>query len=486
MDLVQFRRLWDKYIAKTRSYKVPDKAIRWYVIRVEQYIKTHHNLPLEEHSPEILNKYLQGLGRQHRLKDWQFKQIIHALKIFFVDVICAEWAQNYPWQHWIEAATELAPSHQTIARDLKHTMGLEENGDPETNLSTSNSPFIASIRNEYPRYFNRLITIIRLRDMAISTEQNYEAWVARFIKFHKLRDPIELDESAISGFLEYLSVTRNVSGSTQNQALNAIVFFYRYVLEKQLGDFGHFLRSSKPKRIPVVLSSEETASLLNNLPKPVYWLSANLMYGAGLRILECLRLRIFDLDFSNKHIIVRNTKGNKDRVVPLPASLVESLKKQIQTVREVHQRDLDNDLGEVYLPNALARKYPSAAKELGWQYLFPASKVSADPRSHVIRRHHLHQSALQKQIKLAAKKAGILKRVTSHTLRHSFATHLLSAGYDIRTVQELLGHSDVSTTMIYTHALNRPGISVISPADLLHAKNGKGIKAEEPGIKYGT
>ena len=210
------------------------------------------------------------------------------------------------------------------------------------------------------------------------------------------------------------------------------------------------------------------------------------MYGCGLRLMECVRLRIFDVDFAYNQIFIRNAKGNKDRVVPLPRSLVNALQKQIEAVKKIHKEDLENGFGEVYLPYALERKYPNAAKEFGWQYLFPATKVSVDPRSQKVRRHHIYETSLQKQIKLAAKRAGIYKRVTSHTFRHSFATHLLENGSDIRTVQELLGHADVSTTMIYTHVLNKPGVSVVSPLDQMYPANYTTPEINEPQLSYGA
>ena len=245
------------------------------------------------------------------------------------------------------------------------------------------------------------------------------------------------------------------------------MFLYKKVLKIELDDFSDFTRAKKPKRLPVVLSRSEVSILIDAINHDVYKLAASLMYGCGMRLMECIRLRVLDIDFDYKQIIIREAKGKKDRVVPLPGRLVADTKAQINRVTSLHQQDLAEGYGEVYMPDALARKYRSAPKELKWQYLFPAIRTSTDPRSLKTRRHHMHERNIQKSIKLASTRANLMKKVTSHTLRHSFATHLLEAGYDIRTVQELLGHSDVSTTMIYTHVLNKPGVSVNSPFDTL-------------------
>ena len=257
-----------------------------------------------------------------------------------------------------------------------------------------------------------------------------------------------------------------VSASTQNQALNALVFLYKHVLRIDLGDFSQFTRAKRPRKLPVVLTTDEVTRLLDALDPP-FRLMATLLYGSGLRLMDCLRLRVKDIDFGYQQILVRDGKGNKDRVTVLPVAAIEPLRAHLQTVRAIHRQDLANGLGRVWLPLALERKYPSAAREWNWQYIFPAADVSTDPRSGIVRRHHVHESLLQRAIKAAALRAGITKPATPHTLPHSFATHLLESGTDIRTVQELLGHEDVSTTMIYTHVLNRPGITTRSPADAL-------------------
>jgi integron integrase len=275
-----------------------------------------------------------------------------------------------------------------------------------------------------------------------------------------------MGEAEIGGFLSSLATDSHVSASTQNQALNALIFLYREILKKDIGYVNGVVRAKRPHRLPVVLTRQEVRSILGSL-EGSDWIMAMLLYGAGLRLMECLRLRVKDIDFASNQIVVRAGKGDKDRHTMLPAAVKEPLAKHLDLIRRLHQRDLERDLGRVALPNALERKYPNAGKEWGWQWVFPATSHYADRITGEKRRHHLHESVLQKAVKEAVRRAGIFKPASPHTLRHSFATHLLEDGYDIRTVQELLGHRDVSTTMIYTHVLNRGGKGVFSPADRL-------------------
>lgn len=291
-------------------------------------------------------------------------------------------------------------------------------------------------------------------------------WVRRYVVFHGKRHPSELGAAEVAAFLTHLAVRGKVAASTQNQALNALVFLYRHVLEQPLPDeLDGIVRAKKPARLPVVLTRDEVQRVLSQL-EGVYALVGGLLYGSGLRLLEALRLRVKDLDSAPRQLTVRDGKGAKDRVTMLPERLVEPLQAHLRGVRHLHRQDLGAGNGAVHLPGALARKYPSAATAWGWQYVFPAPALAVDPRTGVLRRHHLHESSVQKAVGAAVRRAGIEKRASCHTLRHSFATHLIEAGYDIRTVQELLGHSDVRTTMIYTHVLNRGGRGVRSPLDL--------------------
>jgi integron integrase len=275
-----------------------------------------------------------------------------------------------------------------------------------------------------------------------------------------------MDEQEIARFLSSLATVRRVSASTQNQALNALLFLYREALGKEIGYVNGVIRAKRPTRLPVVLTRQEVRAILALLVGPE-WIMGMLLYGAGLRLMECLRLRVKDVDFSRHEIRVRSGKGDKDRVTMLPSSVKEPLRRHFEQVRQEYDADSKSGFAGVPLPNALARKYPNAAKDWGWYWVFPASKLYVDPRSGLTWRYHLHESVLQKAVKEAVKKAGLSKPASCHTFRHSFGTHLLEDGYDIRTIQELLGHKDVSTTMIYTHVLNRGGSGVASPADRL-------------------
>jgi len=313
------------------------------------------------------------------------------------------------------------------------------------------------------KLLDRVRDAIRVKHYSIRTEQAYVSWIKRYIYFHDVRHPAEMGAPEVEAFLTHLAVNENVAASTQNQALSALLFLYREVLHQDLGPIDA-LRAKKPKRLPTVLTKDEIRRVLDHLSS-THQLMAKLLYGSGLRLMECLRLRVKDVDFAQRQIIVRNGKGEKDRVTMLPESLVAPLQDHLRFVERLHQEDLAKGFGAVYLPYALERKYPNANREWIWQYVFPSRRLSVDPRSGVVRRHHLHESGLQKAVRAAARTAEIPKKVSCHTFRHSFATHLLEAHYDIRTVQELLGHKDVKTTMIYTHVLNRGPLAVRSPLD---------------------
>ena len=315
-----------------------------------------------------------------------------------------------------------------------------------------------------PRLLDQVRQVIRRKGYSYKTEKSYVGWIKRFILYHGKRHPRDMGPAEIEQFLTHLAVDLNVAASTQNQALQAILFLYREVLQRPIDAELNYLYAKRPKRLPVVLSRDEVQRVLNAMegtPKLV----VQLLYGSGLRLIEALRLRIKDIDFDQQHILVRDGKGFKDRVTLLPQTLVPDLKQQIQRSKMIYEQDLRNGYSGVSLPYAIERKYRNAPREWGWQYVFPSTQLAKDPRTGLLKRHHLHESAVQRAVRRAAQLAGIDKHVTPHVFRHSFATHLLETGYDIRTVQELLGHKDVKTTIIYTHVMRKGPFAVRSPLD---------------------
>ena len=448
-------RFWDRYIESVNKQGVTPPVDRWYVRRSEQYITAFPDKKLVAHTPNDVTNYFANLGRDTSLKDWQFAQVVDAIQNLF-KMVGAKWFDQVDWRYWKNFSRTLSPRHATLARENAASLGPKD--------TKRMSEALSNVRKVHADILKLLVREIRRRNYSIRTEQAYEQWVCRFILFSGNSDPRALGSSEVVAFLEHLAVDGNVSASTQNQALSALVFLFNQVLNKPLNALEGFSRAKRPKRLPVVLTRSEVTRLLEQM-EGTFRLMTALLYGTGMRLMDCVRLRVQDIDFEYRQIVIRNSKGMKDRVVPLPHRLAESLKRHLQTVRQIHNEDIERGFGQVFLPDALARKYPNAAKEWRWQYVFPSGRLSVDPRSGVARRHHIHENSLQKAIKPAADAAGIQKKVNCHSLRHSFATHLLASGYDIRTVQELLGHADVSTTMIYTHVLNRGGQGVVSPLD---------------------
>jgi len=399
-----------------------------------------------------MKTHLESIDSLQFRDDWQHIQYIDAVEILINDTAGIPWGSEFPWEQYKQLARSIAIKHPTLARE---TNGIEI-VEPEfsNELSTPHLMVLSELARE-----------IKLRDYAIRTEQTYCHWVQRFLLENSKCDVDKLNQEHVKSFLSNLVLRRNVSKSTQSVALSSLAFFFKEILKRQLLDIEH-LKSNRRAKLPVVLTHDEIQRLFTEL-NGIYLLMSRLMYGSGMRILECLRLRVKDIEFTYKTISVLDAKGGKSRRVPLPTKCIDDLSTQIERITELHNADLELGFGEVFLPNALSRKYPTAATEKAWQYVFPSNRLSVDPRSGLTRRHHQHETSLQRAIKNAATKAGINKQVSSHCFRHSFATHLLEANYDIRTVQELLGHSDVSTTMIYTHVMNRPGIApVVSPLDV--------------------
>ncbi len=451
------RRFWDRYLELLHQQGVKPPADRWCVTRAEAYIKATAGRRLVEHTPADIHRYLSDLGGIGRMSDWQFRQSVDAIQKLF-ELVGVSWLREVDWDFWRDSAHTLPLNHPTIARASSQPALPPLPGDATPDDGAGTGRNVTAI--------DRLVTVIRQRNYSIRTEEAYRSWTERFLAFIGHRDPRAAGTAEVVSFLETLAVRGNVAASTQNQALNALVFFYDHALEQPLGDLGGFVRAKRPSRLPVVLTRGEVLRLLDRL-EGTYQLMTSLLYGTGMRLMECLRLRVKDVDFAYRQIVVRDGKGQKDRVTPLPEKLIEPLRAHLQKVKALHEEDLRQGNGEVFLPFALAKKYPNAAREWGWQYVFPSGRPSVDPRGGAIRRHHLHENSLQKAVKQAATAARLTKPVNCHALRHSFATHLLETGYDIRTVQELLGHADVSTTMIYTHVLNRGGKGVVSPLDAI-------------------
>lgn len=331
-------------------------------------------------------------------------------------------------------------------------------------MQVLDSPTTAPVTSQQPKLLDRLRAAVRVKHYSYSTEQSYVAWARRYILHHGKRHPADMGAPEVEAFLNHLATERRISASTQNQALAALLFLYRHVLGVDLPWLDNLTRAKRSQRVPTVLSQAEVTRLLRNV-RGTEGTIIRLLYGSGMRITEALRLRIMDVDFDRNEITVRNGKGAKDRHVPLPKSLREDLQRIKEERRRWHERDVACGMAGVWLPDAIERKYPRAPLEFCWQYLFASPSYSTDPRSGQIRRHHLHEDRIARAIKAALRAARIDKRATAHTLRHSFATHMLERGYDIRTVQELLGHANVETTMIYTHVLNRGGRGVASPLD---------------------
>ena len=326
-------------------------------------------------------------------------------------------------------------------------------------MQTVNTPVV-----QPPKLLDQVRDRIRVKHYSIRTETQYVQWARRFILFHDKKHPRDMGAPEVEAFLTHLAVVGNVAAATQNQALSALLFLYREVLGLDLPWLDNVTRAKRPQRMPVVLTREETRAVLDRM-SGVYGLMARLLYGTGMRLMECVRLRVKDVDFARREILIRDGKGAKDRVTMLPDSVVMDLQAHLQQRRVLFDDDRLAGKADVYMPDALSRKYPNSPTEWGWQYIFPSGSYSVDPRSGAERRHHLDEKLLQRAMKRAVQASGLVKPATPHTLRHSFATHLLEAGYDIRTVQELLGHKDVSTTMIYTHVLNKGGRGVTSPLD---------------------
>ena len=454
-------RFWKRYRTILADHDIKGKNAKCYERRVDSFIQATIATRLRDKTAEDIKAYLSNVLNRTNLEDWKYLQILDAIRLLFQQMLNLSWAKHFPWEAWKEPHLNFPDivERYDVRRRFNHP-------------SLSTPRFKDSLEGckaayRFQKELEKLHTAIRVRHYSIRTDQSYKRWVLRFITFHDYHHLDTLDSKAIHSYLNFLADVRRVSASTQNQALNALVFFYQYVLERQFGEIGDFTRAKRPARLPVVLTREEITCLIDQL-EGINWLMAGMLYGAGLRLMECVRLRVKDVDFQHGQILVRDAKGQKDRITVLPEKYHKSLQEHLSKVKMLYQSDLEAGAGEAYIWPSLGRKYPNAAKEWKWQYVFPATGLSKDPRRGKIRRHHIHESSLQRAVKKAAAAAGIPKQVNCHALRHSFATHLLQAGYDIRTVPELLGHADVSTTMIYTYVLKQGGLAVQSPFEDLY------------------
>jgi len=436
---------WERYAAVVRGAGVKEGLTVWYQRHCERFIRFVGPKRLREAEAKDVTRFLERLWRGGDWEPWQVRQAEEALRVLFRRLVPTPWAAAWP-----VASPEMpaADDPRLAYRKQRRAVG----------------PGVAAVRQEDAGPLGQMIRTLRYRHYAYRTEETYREWAERYLAQCKQRDWSPAAASSVRAFLESLALEHQVTASTQNQALNALVFFFREGLGQELGELGEFEHARRPRKLPVVLRPEEVARLLAAMRDP-YRLMAELLYGSGLRLMECVRLRVKDLGFAEGQVVVRDGKGGTDRVTVLPLALQERLRVHLEQVRQLHGGDLAQGHGAVYLPGGLERKYPSASREWAWQYVFPADRLSADPRSGTVRRHHVNEGSLQLAVKAALHTAGIHKPASCHSLRHSFATALLENGYDIRTVQELLGHKSVETTQIYTHVMQRPGIGVRSPLD---------------------
>ena len=439
-------RFWEAYRGCAEENRVRPDRSPFYVRWAKDFDSFLQGKPLRDRSRRDIEAFLSDLGKRQGIADWQVRQAEHALRILY-EIFLPQYAP--------ERQTAIVPNGKHPSQEASAKMeGFRDQVIP------------GEVERQFPELLGAVRNEVRSRHYSYRTETSYLDWVRRFIAFHGYANPRGLDASAaVKTYLDYLAVEREVAASTQNQALNALVFFYGQVMGKPVGEIEEFVRAKRPRRLPEVMTRDEVQMLLSKM-SGVTGLMAGLMYGSGLRLMECVRLRVKDIDFAQHQVMVRDGKGQKDRVTMLPERFAAPLQEHLVRVKAIYEQDLAQGTAGVYLWPALQRKYPNAGKEWIWQYAFPAKSLSVDPRSGKVRRHHINENLVQKAVKEASAQAAINKRVSCHTLRHFFATHLLEARYDIRTVQELLGHANVVTTMIYTHVLNRPGLSVKSPADI--------------------
>jgi integron integrase len=446
------KRFWNNYLALLSEHEINPSVYEWYVRHCERFIRHYSDCRLKDHTAKTVSPYLSELLANQKSLWWQKRQCIDAIRLLFLS-IRAPLCRQIDWEYFKMSCKELEVDHPTLARN---NLPLRKHHDNDVDMRGG----------EHSDEVERLIRVVRANGYSIRTEQTYTHWLNRFLRFCKNARSGSIDNQSVIAYLSYLSAERSVAPATQSLALNAISFYFKSVLNQELGNLSDFVKAKRREKLPVVLSTEEVSAMLGAL-SGVQLALVSLLYGCGLRLMEAVRLRVQDIDFSYQQVIIRNGKGNKERVVPLPVKLVEPLKAHLSRIKTQHSEDLDLGYGSVYMPAELVKKYGKSDKQWVWQYLFPSIKLSVDPRSNKVRRHHLSERSLQRLVTDTARKLEIAKRVTCHVFRHSFATHQLERGMDIRTLQQLLGHADVSTTMIYTHTANFSKGKTSSPLDFL-------------------
>lgn len=449
------KRFWNNYLSYLKKHNIISTNHLKYHHHSHRFILSYKETRLRQHTRETVSVYFTETISSPKISSLNAFQIIDAIRLLFLS-INSPLSTEVDWEYWKMSCTHLENNHVTVAR----------NNFPVKSASSSLTKTDLIKGETNTEQIEKIIRVIRTKGFSMRTETTYVHWINRFLNFNNTVSPEELKDENIVAYLTYLVTERMVSIATQNLALNSIVFYYRSILDREVGDVRRFVKSKKGQKLPVVLTTAEITSLLDTFDG-VQWLLVSLMYGCGLRLMEAIRLRIQDVDFGYQQIIIRNAKGNKERVVPLPVRIASKLHDHIAEMKTQHNQDLENGLGSVYMPAELVLKFGKSDKVWIWQYVFPSARLAVDPRSGAVSRHHIHESTIQKSVRNTARSVGIDKRVSCHTLRHSYATHLLERGMDIRTIQELLGHNDVATTMIYTHTANFSKGKTSSPLDFL-------------------
>ena len=421
----QKKYFWNNYLTILSEGGVKPALLTWYVRHCEAFIRRNKETRLKQHTAESVSSYLNELINRPEKEAWQKKQAIDALQYLF-RCIRAPLHQEIDWDYWKLSCKDLAPDHDSNYR--KNHPVVHTDKDFSRRQHEIDKTAVSS-------EINRLRIIIRRKNHSIRTEKAYSDWLLRFLKFSAFKDIAEIDSQDVVAFLEYLAIQRGVSPKTQSLALNALSYYFKNVRQKEIGDISHFVRAKPREKLPLVLTRNEVSTVLEHL-MGVQWLVVSLLYGAGLRIMEAVRLRVQDIDFGFNQIVVREGKGNKERVIPLPARLIQPLKDHLLKVKQQHEDDLSHGHGSVFMPHTLEKKYGKSSQLWVWQYVFPSLKLSVDPRTGSIRRHHINESSIQKRVRNVSRQLEINKRITCHSFRHSYATHLLERGMDIRPVRK--------------------------------------------------